>query len=233
MKLIILTILAVFATASTAICTPVLSIFPTAAGSVSLTIPPQVQSFATVGQTITILIEASGSSPLLQDGPSDLYGYSFDLSFNPSDLQVVPNGIQEDGYFAQNGTSFYYSVDNTDGLISNVSDEISGPGPGENLAGTLPFFSGADVLASITFQAIEADSTSINFINNDDLYFVDSQGNFTTPLTGVDQVTTFGTIVGRGAPPPVPEAGTAGTVGMAGIGLLAIGYCRRTKRLKA
>lgn len=227
MKLILATILAVLVSASAAQCTSVLSIYDPQA-PFSYTAPAEAQSVDYVGQIFTVEILASGPAFFSGAGPSDLYGYSLDLTFDPSDLQVLADGVTEQGYFAQNGVSFYDSVDNGAGLISYISDEISGPGPGENLAESGPGLN-ADELASITFQAVGSGSSTINIPNDGNLYFVDSQGNFTTPITGIDDVTTFPLL---GSSAPTPEPGTAGSIAIAGIGLLALARSRPAKRLK-
>ena len=225
MKSIFTASLFLFAFAPAAQCAPVLSIF-SPEGSFNPTPPTQAIDQGVVGETFIMLFLASGDSFGIGDGPSDLAAFSFDLSFNPSVLQVAPGGVVENGYFAQNGVGLYSSVNNATGLISDISDSKTGPGPGENLTYSQPL-DGSDTLLTIAFTAVGAGATGISVLQNGDLYFADSNGNFTTPTTGSAEV-VVSPVLG-GPAPSAPEPETAGLLACAGV-VLIIGARMRMRK---
>lgn len=207
--------------AGMATATPILGIFDVT-GINPAADPPVAFSNQPVGASFTVLFQAYESN-IFFGGPINLYAFNFDLTYDPSVIQATQ--IQELGYFAQNGLGLYYNL--TQGQITNIGDVVAGPGPGENLQYSTQEF-GADNLLAITFMAVGAGETTITIPQNGDLYYSDSNGNLTTPIVGSDQVNVY-QLVGRGAPSPTPEPGSAGMLACGGLALLGFGAMRRQR----
>jgi hypothetical protein len=123
---------------------------------------------AVVGSTFTVPVNISSVS--------DLYDYEFDLSFDPSILQLT--GVTEGPFLPSGGTTFFFPgfTTNAAGTVTFVVDTLIGPIPG---------VSGAGVLANLQFQAI---STGTSALTLSSVILQDSLGNdipFTTAAGSV------------------------------------------------
>ena len=198
--------------AGIATATPILGIWDLM-GIDPVGVPPLAISNQPVGGSFTVVFQAYEPNISL-GGPINLSAFNFDLTYNPSVIQAIQ--IQELGYFAQNGLGLYYNL--TQGQITNIGDVVAGPGPGENLQYSTQTF-GADNLLAITFVAVGSGQTTITIPQNGDLYYSDSNGNLTTPIVGSDQVNVY-QLLGRGAPSPTPEIGSAAMLACGALALL-------------
>jgi hypothetical protein len=83
---------------------------------------------------------------------SDLYGYQFDLTFNPQVLSAVSSS--EGPFLGTAGSTFFIpgTNDNTNGTVSATADTIISAVPGANGSGNLAVF---------TFDAIKNGVSSI------------------------------------------------------------------------
>jgi hypothetical protein len=208
-------LLLILGAASIAPAAPVLSMFDPS-GSFSAGPPPVASSVDPLHGTFIVLFQVAGSS--FGTGPSDLYGFNFDLTYNPAVVQAV--SIQEQGYFAQNGLGLGYNL--VQGLITNINDVVAGPGPGENLQDAVEPFA-ADTLFAITFEAVGQGQTTITIPDNADLFLSDSNGNLTTPIVGSDNVIVY-PVTG---PPTAPEPAA---IALAGGGLVLLSLWARRLR---
>lgn len=150
----------------------------------------------TVGQQFTVSIHVAG--PTVSHGgqtfPSDvvdLDAFQFDLAFNCSvaggnstsctpGLSMLSAISVTEGSFLPNGGSnptFFESgnIDNSAGTISSIGD-VGASG-----------VTGSGTLVNVTFQALQAGTTSIAILANSNLQFYDSNGN---PIVIDDSVTT-------------------------------------------
>jgi hypothetical protein len=102
------------------------------------------------------------SLDILISGITDLYGYQFSLTFNPSVLQAT--SVVERPFLASAGTTFFDagSINNTTGTVAFVAD---------SLVGLVAGASGSGSLARINFNVIQAGISSLTFSN---VSFVDS-----------------------------------------------------------
>jgi Cohesin domain/PEP-CTERM motif len=115
-----------------------------AAPTLSITGP----SSSVWGQSFSLNIVASDVS--------DLYGYQFDVTFNPATFSST--GVTEGSFLATAGSTFFSggTVDNTAGTLSFVFDTLLGPGPGAT---------GSGVLATLDFTTIGAGSGTFALAN--------------------------------------------------------------------
>jgi adhesin HecA-like repeat protein len=83
---------------------------------------------------------------------TDLYGYQFDVTFNPDVLAAV--GTSEGSFLSQGGATFFIpgTPDNNNGVLSATADTLLSP-----VAGV----TGAGELAILSFKAIGAGISSI------------------------------------------------------------------------
>jgi general secretion pathway protein D len=182
-KFLLLTAALLFSGHTAAFADAVLSVVP-------------VPGSLTVGQQFTVAINVTG--PTVSHGgqnfPSDvtdLDAFQFDLAFNCSvasgnstscapgagilsalsvtEGSLLPNGGSNPTFF-EPGT-----IDNSAGTISLIGD-VGASG-----------VTGSGILVNITFQALQAGTTSIAILANSDLQFYDSNGN---PIVIDDSVTT-------------------------------------------
>lgn len=188
-------------------------------------LPPVTFKTIEAGQRFAVNFDAYGD--IYGFGPSDLYAFNFDLTYDPSVLAVT--GVQEQGYFANNGLGLYYQL--APGRITNIGDVVAGPGPGENLQCTFGYRSG-DPLVAVSFVVVGSGTTEITIQQNGDLYYADSNGNLSTPLVGTE-VVSVEPLLGSGAPPStsaVPEPRSAATMALAGLAMLGFGVIRKHRR---
>lgn len=111
--------------------------------SISATPNPVVQ-----GSTVSV--------DVLISGISDLYGYQFSLSFDPTILQA--SGVSEGSFLSSGGNTFggTGTINNSLGSIEMVFNTLIGPVPG---------VSGNGTLAQISFNVTGAGSSALNFSN--------------------------------------------------------------------
>ncbi|WP_260705921.1 cohesin domain-containing protein [Edaphobacter flagellatus] len=150
----------------------------------------------TVGQQFTVSIDVTGptvshSGQTFPSDVADLDAFQFDLAFNcavaggnstscaPGSNILSALSVTE-GSFLPNGglnPTFFEpgAIDNSTGLISLIGD-VGASG-----------VTGSGTLVNITFQALQAGTTSIAILANNDLQFYDSNGN---PIVIDDSVTT-------------------------------------------
>jgi general secretion pathway protein D len=170
---------------------------PSATASPILSISPGALA-PTIGSPFALAVDIGGAS--------DLYGFQFDIAFNPTILQATD--IVEGSFLLAGGSTFYIPgvIDNTLGLISFTAN---------TLIGAVPGVSGSGTLATIDFMATGAGPSQISIAN---VLLGDSVGNL------LDFTTTVGAVA------PVPEPASLTLFGMGLIGTL-VGRHRR-RRLK-
>jgi len=145
-------------------------------------------------------------------GVTDLYGFQFDLSYDPSIL--LANDISEGAFLASSGnpTLFLPGDMSTPGNIAFNIGLILGGVPGATGDGTL---------ARVSFTAASGGSSSISLSN---LLFQDSIGDFIEPDTLNASVD-----VNASSTAPVPEPGTLMLVGSG----IAMAWRNRRKLTRA
>lgn len=118
---------------------------------------------------------------------TDLDGFQFDLSFDPSVLQVTD--VLEGTFLSTSGSTFFLpgSIDNTSGNVLFNADALLGPGPGAN---------GSGVLVEFEFDALAPGSSSLGILN---VILVDSLGN------AISNSATPGSVNITGATVAAPE----------------------------
>jgi hypothetical protein len=117
---------------------------PMANAQAVLSIEPLSQNVS-VGSTFAVDINISNVN--------DLYGYQFDLSFNPKLISAVSSS--EGSFLTTGGTSTFFIAgtnDNKNGTVSATADTFIGAVPGANGSGNL---------AVLTFDAIGAGISSL------------------------------------------------------------------------
>jgi Cohesin domain/PEP-CTERM motif len=128
------------------------------------------------------------SLDILISGISDLYGYQFSLSFNPSVLQAT-NVVERPFLSSAGATSFIAgSINNTTGSVGLVADALTGLVQGA---------SGSGVLARINFNVIQAGTSSLTFSN---VAFLDSL------LNDITLQVNNRSLVATAVPEPAPVA---------------------------
>ena len=145
-------------------------------------------------------------------GVSDLFGFSFDLSYDPTLLAF--NQITEGSVLPAAGATFFSEGDSSvSGGITNIFDVVLGAVPGANGGGTL---------ARINFTALGAGTSTVSLSN---LFMLDSTISEIGASTQNASVTATASTAS-----PVPEPGSLVLVGS---GLLAAWRGRRRLRLIA
>jgi hypothetical protein len=175
---------------------------PAATASPILSIDPGTLTPA-IGSPFALAVDIGGAS--------DLYGFQFDIAFNPAVLQA--SDIVEGSFLLGGGSTFYIPgvIDNTLGLISFTAN---------TLIGAVPGVAGNGTLATIDFTSTTAGTSPISLANG---LLVDSVGNL------LDFTTTDGSVT-VGSVAPVPEPATLMMFGTGMVGML-IGRHRK-RRLK-
>ncbi len=169
------------------------------ADSVSL----NVSSAASVPQGNNFTVDVNIS------GVTDLYDFQFDLSFDPTILQVT--NIAEGAFLPGSGATFFLPgfIDNSSGTITFNADTLEAAIPGANGAGTLIEFS------------FDASSVGTSFLNLDNIILQDSQGNL------ISSSTTNGSVTVTSVTVPTPEPGTFAFLVVGFLVIVAFGVFRR------
>lgn len=171
-----------------------------------LSLQPSTLS-ATVGDTVSFDIVISDVT--------DLFGFQFDLGFDPDIVQGV--SITEGDFLSGGGTTFFVpgDIDNAAGVLAFTANALIG-----EIAGV----SGGGTLARVTFTAIAAGTSLLNIFNTT---LLDSS------LSGLTFDTVNGSLsVAAGSstgPNPVPEP--ASLVLFATGALAALRSMRRRRSL--
>jgi hypothetical protein len=162
----------------------------TANASTVLNISPPNQTVA-LGSTITVDVNVSGVA--------DLYGYQFDLSFNPSVLAAISS--TEGSFLTTGGATFFIpgTNDNVGGAVSGTADTLLTAISGVTGSGTLAMF---------TFTAIGSGASTISIQN---VTLLDSGLNSITNTTMDGSITV--------APVPLPASFLLLATGLAGLSL--------------
>jgi hypothetical protein len=132
---------------------------------------------------------AAGSSFAVDvkiSGATDVYGFQFDLLFNPGIL--AGTGVAEGTFLSAGGPTFFSAgtIDNVGGSVSSTFDSLVSFVPGVNGNGTL---------AVLNFNALAAGTSALSLAN---VLLVDSFG---LPITGFSTSPGSVTIGGRTAVP--------------------------------
>lgn len=169
------------------------------AQTADISVDPSTQTTST-GTVVTVDVDIANVA--------DLYGYQFDLTFNPNILQAVSS--TEGPFLAGGGGTFFIpgTNDNVGGTVSATADTLLAATPG---------VSGAGELAVFTFDAIGAGTSTIGIQNE---ILVDSGLNVISDTTTGGSVTvTSGTTTA--APEIDPGSALGGlTLLLAGVAVL-------------
>lgn len=113
----------------------------------AISIQPTTKTVA-AGQTFTLSVDISGTT--------DLYGYQFDLGFNPTVLKVL--SVSEGSFLPGGGATLFVpgTIDNIGGTVSDNADVLSGAVSG---------VSGSGDLLDVSFEALAAGSSSVEVFN--------------------------------------------------------------------
>jgi len=157
------------------------------AGTISL--QPNAPT-VTVGQTFTLSVDITGAT--------DLYGYQFDLGFDPTILKAV--SVSEGAFLGTGGPTIFLpgTIDNVGGSITANADILNGAVSGVN---------GDGDLLDVTFQALAGGSSDVQIFN---LFALNSFGQGLTVTTEGSLVTVL-----------TPEPGTGLLLTAAVLGLFA------------
>ncbi len=128
---------------------PILWLFAVSTPLIATTISVQPSSIpVTVGQTFAMTVQISGAS--------DLYGYQFDLGFNPAVLAAT--SVTEGPFLSSGGPTIFLP-----GTIDNVSGSI--PGNADILAGPVSGVNGSGTLLNASFQALAPGTSMVSLFN--------------------------------------------------------------------
>jgi hypothetical protein len=118
-----------------------------------------IQGPTTVSQGSSLAVDVNIASV------TDLYGFQFDLGFNPSVLMATM--VSEGAFLPSGGSTFFIpgTIDNTNGIVAATADTLTGAMSGVTGSGTLAVFD---------FTAIANGSTGLTLSN---VILVDSKGN--------------------------------------------------------
>jgi len=172
----------------------ILTFMGTANADTVLNISPPSPTVAP-GSTFTVDVDITGVT--------DLYGYQFDLSFNPSVLAAVSSS--EGSFLSSGGATFFIpgTNDNVGGTVSATANTLLTAISGVNGSGTLAIF---------TFTALKAGTSAIS-IQNETL--LDSN------LNVISDTTSGGTVTVSVAPVPLPASLWVLVSGLGGLAVLA------------
>jgi adhesin HecA-like repeat protein len=136
-----------------------------------------VSSTVAVNNTVTLDVSVSGVT--------DLYGFGFDLSFDPG--IVSANSVAEGSFLPLGGSTYFIA-----GTIDNVGGTITGNG--DVLLSAVPGVDGDGTLAILTLEGLAAGTTGIDLSN---VILLDSGLNSINTTIQNASLTV--------APTPVPE----------------------------
>ena len=182
---------------------PILWLFAASTSLMAATISVQpVMLGVTAGQTFMLTVQVSGAS--------DLYGYQFDLGFDPTVLAAA--AVTEGPFLGSGGPTIFVpgAIDNVGGSITANADILNGPLSGVNGSGTL---------LNASFHALAAGTSSVSLFN------VIALNSFGQGLN----LSTSGSTVTVTASGGVPEPGTGLLLGAGAVGLFAL-LRRRSSR---
>ena len=150
------------------------------------------------GQQFTVSVYVSGIT--------DLYGYGFDLGFDPGRVQEL--SASESAFLGLGGPTFHIdgSVDNVGGVVSGVANSLEGDVPGVD---------GSGMLESFVFKATAAGSAGFTLAN---VTLLDSQNEDITPAVVGSETTITGG--GHSVPEPAP-------LSLVALGVAALWMMRR------
>ncbi|MGA2117246.1 MAG: cohesin domain-containing protein [Bryobacteraceae bacterium] len=158
------------------------------AGTISVEPPTPT---VTAGQSFTLSVEISGAT--------DLYGYQFDLGFDPTVLEAT--SVTEGAFLGTGGPTIFIP-----GMIDNVGGSITANA--DILNGAVSGVGGSGDLLNATFQALAAGSSSVQIFN---LIALNSFGQ------GLTETTTGATVTVSASGVPEPGTGLLLTIGVAGV----------------
>lgn len=149
-----------------------------AAGALVFNIQPGASTVMT-GQNFTLDVVVQGAV--------DLYGYQFDIGFDPVKLQAT--SVAEGAFLGTGGGTIFFpgTIDNTGGTITLIANILGTAVPGVNGNGTL---------ARISFSAIGPGDSPVGIFNATAL---DSFGQ------GIALTSTGGTVTVAGTAIPEPS----------------------------
>jgi general secretion pathway protein D len=159
-------------------------------------------------------IDAGSDVPLDIDisGVTDLYGFQFDLNFDPGTLSAA--SITEGSFLSAGGSTFFLAgtIDNNTGTIAFTANSLLGPGPGAAGSGTL---------AIVTLTGIAEGSGSVDL---SDVILLDSNLNLLdASLLGASVTVTPKTVT-------TPEPGSLLLFAVA-LGILALWKTNNDRRM--
>jgi len=139
------------------------------AQNATLSVDPTIQT-TTTGSLVTVDVSISSVT--------NLYGYQFDLTFNPSILQAVSSS--EGSFLSKDGSATFFipgTNDNVGGTVAATAD---------TLLTAVNGVGGAGELVVITFDAIGSGTSAINIANE---ILLDSNLNIISDTTTGGSVT--------------------------------------------
>jgi hypothetical protein len=182
-----------------------------AVGAITASLIAQVvvaQTEATVAVAGPAVPVAQGGSFAVKidiTGVSDLYGFQFDLRFNPSMLAAASS---TEGTFLSSGGATYFipgTIDNVGGSVTNNADTLLTAISGVN---------GGGLLETIDFKAVGSGTSALDLAN---VTLLNSS------LNPIDVALVDGSVTMKGGA-SVPEPAT---IGLLGLGLLGMMFTRR------
>jgi len=154
-----------------------------------LSVDPSGQS-VTAGSDFTVDVDISNVT--------NLYGYQFDLTFNPSVLEAVSSS--EGSFLSQGGATFF---------IPGTNDNVAGTvfATADTLLTAINGVSGSGQLVAFTFDALEAGTSSMSIVNET---LLDSNLNvISDTATGGSVTVGSGSVPGATKAPEIDPASAA------------------------